>query len=47
MRLGLAGDLARTLGAQHLSLSDVGLSAGALAGEVRAYRQAIRRERVA
>ncbi len=47
LRLGLAGDLARTLGAQHLSLGDVGLSAGALADQVRAYRQAIRRERVA
>jgi magnesium chelatase subunit D len=48
MRLGLAGDLARTLGAQHLNLRDVGdLSAGVLADSVRAYRQAIRREQVA
>jgi magnesium chelatase subunit D len=45
VRLGLAGVLARTLGALYLSLHDLGdLSVGTLAGSVRAYRQAIRRD---
>jgi magnesium chelatase subunit D len=44
VRLGLAGVLARTLGAEHLSLHDLGdLSVGTLAGSVRAYRQAVQR----
>jgi magnesium chelatase subunit D len=42
VRLGLAGVLAETLGAEYLSLAD--LSVGALAGSVRAYRQAARRD---
>jgi magnesium chelatase subunit D len=47
VRLGLAGDLARALGAQHLSLRDVGdLSASVLADSVRAYRQAVHRDAV-
>jgi magnesium chelatase subunit D len=42
LRLGLAGDLARTLGAQYLNLRDVGdLSARVLADEVRAYRKQV------
>jgi len=41
VRLGLAGVLAERLGAQYLNLHDLGdLSAGALAGSVRAYRSA-------
>ncbi len=40
VRLGLAGALARLLGAQHLSLPDLGdLSAGLLADSVRTYRK--------
>jgi magnesium chelatase subunit D len=45
VRLGLAGVLARTLGALYLGLHDLGdLSVGTLAGSVRAYRQAVRRD---
>jgi magnesium chelatase subunit D len=41
VRLGLAATLAARLGAQYLSLHDLGdLSAGALADSVRAYRKA-------
>ena len=40
VRLGLAAALANDLGARHLTLDDLGgLSAGALADSVRAYRQ--------
>jgi magnesium chelatase subunit D len=40
VRLGMAVTLAKTLGAQYLSLEDLGdLSAGALAESVRAYRK--------
>jgi magnesium chelatase subunit D len=45
VRLGLAGVLARTLGAEHLSLHDIGdLSVRTLAGSVRAYRQAVQHD---
>ena len=45
VRLGLAGVLAQTLGAEYLSLHDLGdLSGGTLAGSVRAYRRAIARD---
>jgi magnesium chelatase subunit D len=41
VRLGLAGVLARTLGAEYLGLGDLGdLSAGMLADSVRSYREA-------
>jgi magnesium chelatase subunit D len=42
VRLGLAGVLAETLGAVYLGLGD--LSVSALAGSVRAYRQAVQRD---
>jgi magnesium chelatase subunit D len=43
VRLGLAGVLAQALGAEYLHLGDLGgLSDGALAGSVRAYREAQR-----
>jgi magnesium chelatase subunit D len=42
VRLGLAGVLAETLGAVHLGLEN--LSVSALAGSVRAYRQAVQRD---
>jgi magnesium chelatase subunit D len=45
VRLGLAGVLARTLGALYLGLHDLGdLSVRTLAGSVRAYRQAVQRD---
>jgi len=40
VRLGLVGALAQDLGAERLSLDDLGdLSVGTLAGSVRAYRR--------
>jgi magnesium chelatase subunit D len=45
VRLGLADVLARNLGAEYLSLRDLGdLSVGTLAGSVRAYRRAVERD---
>jgi magnesium chelatase subunit D len=45
VRLRLAGSLAQALGAEYLSLNDLGdLSVGALAGSVRAYRRAVQRD---
>jgi magnesium chelatase subunit D len=45
VRLGLAGVLARALGAEHLSLHDLGdLSVRTLAGSVRAYQQAVQHD---
>jgi len=45
VRLGLAAALAATLGAQHLTLDDLGgLSAGALADSVRTYRASTARK---